>query len=205
MRHTAEHAPLLSGAGTLGVDALGLGGDFSATNALVEWNTQTLSTHARSLDILGTRLGDLLLLLGSLLLDLVLTILSQTEWHNDQVLVVESRNNLLEFIEDLAVGGVFLVRAVVHITVDSVQESGNGSAQLGDGDRALALLARNITTSGADKVAGRLSRTELQTQRNTLQLPLLPKEKSANRITTLEGSQCVYLIEHTSANLKPGE
>lgn len=120
MGHTAEHAPLLSGAGTLGVDTLGLGGDFSAANALVKGNAQTLSTHARSLDIFGTREGDLLLLLGSLLLDLILTILGQTERHNDQVLVVESRDDLLELLDDLAVGGELLVRTVVHILVDSL-------------------------------------------------------------------------------------
>jgi len=47
--HTAEHAPLLGGASTLGVDALGIGSDLSTTDALVEGNAQTLSTHTRGL------------------------------------------------------------------------------------------------------------------------------------------------------------
>lgn len=46
---TAEHAPFLSSASTLGVDALGIGSDLSTADALVEGDAQTLSTHTRGL------------------------------------------------------------------------------------------------------------------------------------------------------------
>lgn len=79
----------------LGVNAFG---SFLDLRGLFERNAKRLGAHARGLSVLS--LARLLLGLASAgVLDLVLTLLSKTEWSNDDVLGIQVRNErLIRFV-----------------------------------------------------------------------------------------------------------
>lgn len=154
----------------MGVGTLGLAGN--DTLGLVEGNAERLGTHARSASVLGNA-GVLLVLAGTQVLDLVLTLLGQAVGDQADVLVVQGRGEVVPVGDDLAVGAVLGVGAVVQILLDGFQESGHGGGQLGDLNGSLTVLAGDVTTSSGDEAAGKLARTELKTQRNTTEFPLV--------------------------------
>lgn len=154
----------------MGVGTLGLAGDDAL--GLVEGNAERLGTHARSAGILGNA-RVLLVLAGTQVLDLVLTLLGQAVGDQADVLVVQGGGEVIPVGDDLAVGAVLGVGAVVQVLLDSFQESGHGGGQLGDLDGSLAVLSGDVTTSSGDEAAGKLARTELETQRDTAEFPLV--------------------------------
>jgi len=166
----AKHAPLLSETLALGVAA---GGDtLLKTLGLLERNAERLSTHAGGLSILSLA-GVFLSLAGTHVLDLVLTLLCQAVGNDTDVLVVQSGNKVIPVGDLDAVSLELRVGAVVQVRLDGLKQSRNASSQLGDRDAALAVLAGDITAGGGNKVAGGLTRTELNAQRDTAELVLV--------------------------------
>lgn len=167
---TTKHAPLLRRTVAQGVCALGDAG--LDTLWLIEGNTQRFGAHAGSLGILGlTRV--LLVFTSTHVLDLVLTLLRETVGDDTDVLVVEGGDELVPVGDELAVGAVFVVRAVVQVLLDGVQHGGDSGGQFGDGDGRLAVLSWDVTAGGSDEVACGLAGTELDTQRHTAEFPFV--------------------------------
>jgi len=176
----AEHAPLLGRTVAVRVETLGRTG--LDTSGLVKGNAQRLGAHAGSLGVLGLA-GVLLGLASRQVLDLVLALLSQAVGDHTDVLLVKSRGEVVPVGDELAVGVEFVRGALEEVLLDGLQQGGDSSRQVGDGDCALAILSGNVTTGSGDEVASRLAGAKLEAQGHTTQLPLV--ELPAGRVGAL--------------------
>lgn len=137
-----------------------------ANTYLLERNAETLHTHGGLLLAIGARL--LLLALGQVL-DALFTARLLAERNKHDVARIQGRDDLLPLSQDQAVRLEGLIRLVVHVFLDSLQELRDLRSQVSDGDRA---LRSGIAASITDDRLGSILGTELETKGNTLQLPV---------------------------------
>lgn len=139
---------------------------------LIKGNTQALHAHSglrlavrSELPLFALALGDLLH--PVLALDLL------AEGDDDQVLRVERRHHLLPVVDDETVLGKRLLRLLVHVLLDLLEQGRDLRRELGNGD---CPLGAGIAACVADHRLLHVLGAEFQPQGNTLHLPLCELE-----------------------------
>jgi hypothetical protein len=125
--------------------------------------THTFSAHAWSLCILSRLVT--LALRRRLILYRITTIAIKTIWDEDDVLLVQYRDNSLPVCDFDAMFIVLLLRAGEHVVLHLLQRGRNTSCKVGDGDSSL--LTR-VAAGGLDVAGGQVSRPELDAERDAL-------------------------------------
>lgn len=163
-----EHDPHLRVLATLGVDALGA---LLELLGLLGGNAQTLGTHAGSsgVDFLALDSG------GGVLLDLILALTAGAVCDKEHVLLVEGGDEVLPLTDNDTVGSVLVRGLLEHVLLDLLEELGDLDGEVGDGERQ---LLAGVTTDSQHGLLGEILRADLETERDTLHLPLVELEAS---------------------------
>ena len=185
----AEHAPLLSKTGALRVQALGLALD--QTLGLLKGNAEGLHAHRGSLLGLGA-LSSLVRAASGELLDLVLAVGDKAVRDENDVLGVESGDDVLPLLDLEAVLAERSLGLVVHVLLDGLEELGDLGGELGDGDGA---LLAGVAAGVRDDVLGGVLGTELDAEGNTLELPVVELPGGSVALTSVDVGADTGLLE----------